>query len=367
MRWRRRLIRDLLVATLAGLMVIAAWFVFERAVAGPGYRWTSWREIADPTITTFGTGATFGTGRVPNVECARFLDGRKITMIVQRPDSNVLGPALQMPSRHDMLPGAPLILLRMTGSKDGLCRWRVLRVWGTLRILPSPAQFDGFTAPLELQVDEMGEDPRYLPDAIAPSRAMQWIVWCLSSSAAVLGLIALMRAMRWLLQVRLIGRIAAITSALVVCVLTIAVMAWPHSVWLQIHDGTAILAISATPKGFKSHWESDYSRSNLSFYPGYLGPSWTGGDGIRTWCGLGLHTGYMPPVEFIGDCDNVHAQISAIAATPWIIAPFFLFALLAWKLSGKRQFAVGCCQSCGYDLRASPDRCPECGKIPAKP
>jgi hypothetical protein len=48
----------------------------------------------------------------------------------------------------------------------------------------------------------------------------------------------------------------------------------------------------------------------------------------------------------------------------WFLA--LLFAILpALRLRSilrtRRQNRIGLCQHCGYDLRASPDRCPECG------
>jgi hypothetical protein len=37
--------------------------------------------------------------------------------------------------------------------------------------------------------------------------------------------------------------------------------------------------------------------------------------------------------------------------------------LSSWRLARRRR-APGLCRACGYDLRATPGRCPECGRVP---
>ena len=46
------------------------------------------------------------------------------------------------------------------------------------------------------------------------------------------------------------------------------------------------------------------------------------------------------------------------------LLPFCAIAPYLW-LRRRRVTKLGHCPACGYDRRATPDRCPECGTIPA--
>jgi len=60
---------------------------------------------------------------------------------------------------------------------------------------------------------------------------------------------------------------------------------------------------------------------------------------------------------------------SSAVTTGYAIAPIYAFALpialIAALIVRRRRFSVkaGLCPNCGYDLRSTPDRCPECGVV----
>ncbi|HEY7115074.1 MAG TPA: hypothetical protein VH475_00725 [Tepidisphaeraceae bacterium] len=51
----------------------------------------------------------------------------------------------------------------------------------------------------------------------------------------------------------------------------------------------------------------------------------------------------------------------ALVSGAWPAASLVLFARR--RLRARRMSMAGRCPSCGYDLRATPERCPECGRV----
>lgn len=75
--------------------------------------------------------------------------------------------------------------------------------------------------------------------------------------------------------------------------------------------------------------------------------------------GLGFFTcGPLPP--------NQQTFLFRATMPYWelCLASLVFPVLRACHVLRKRKAAPGFCKDCGYDLRATPDRCPECGTIP---
>jgi len=72
--------------------------------------------------------------------------------------------------------------------------------------------------------------------------------------------------------------------------------------------------------------------------------------GVGHWRGPTSGTSIVVPYWFVA----LLAMISAVMPAVWV----------GRKISTARRVRMGHCLACGYDLRATPDRCPECGVIP---
>jgi hypothetical protein len=91
------------------------------------------------------------------------------------------------------------------------------------------------------------------------------------------------------------------------------------------------------------------------------GPAWLASLGLR---GQYLHQqARLPGFQYI-EQDGWLQLDYRFALALILILDYALYRLTRRATRAERRAAAGLCPSCGYDLRSTPERCPECGTVP---
>jgi hypothetical protein len=82
----------------------------------------------------------------------------------------------------------------------------------------------------------------------------------------------------------------------------------------------------------------------------------------------GLYVGFLDIRYACSRESNSTGDLTIVVFPVWIVIVScglgfsILHGLPIWR--SKRRRRIGHCHQCGYDLRGTPDRCPECGFVP---
>jgi hypothetical protein len=118
-----------------------------------------------------------------------------------------------------------------------------------------------------------------------------------------------------------------------------------------------------------------------SRYEGWTSGGWSWDDFLSGWPAVLYVEGALnePPSGFRAfRAGHYHTSDDRRAGKMWLLLPYWPTALslsllliipamhlMRWRRR-RRRSRLGVCPACGYDLRGTPDRCPECGAVPSK-
>jgi hypothetical protein len=116
------------------------------------------------------------------------------------------------------------------------------------------------------------------------------------------------------------------------------------------------LSLRASPGSFGFSGGVDHPPTPRD-WPWLAGPAKPEGNGYVEGHGYGIAGFYWCRAVFFGP------QIDYTYAVPdWFLCVLFFLLPVRWIRKHRRR-GPGCCRVCGYDLRATPERCPECGTV----
>lgn len=165
--------------------------------------------------------------------------------------------------------------------------------------------------------------------------------------------------------------------SLLLCAATVAL--WVRSYWRNDYVARAMNSSAGgqhyTVKGVSSE------NGRLVFYAQYAGGASLGGAGIIV-KSRRADPGWYPDYHWQNADARIHLGVlrwhrliskhaMGVDISWHLDVPYWFLALAAgatalWCAARRSsRFVRGQCSRCGYDLRATPDRCPECGTVPA--